>query len=157
MRNFSSETKMTYSEAYFMFYINFDRIYGHHIHPLFVTTGEIWLISYLTLFINIKNFNNRFMGSLTALLTITFLLGNIKKSLPKTSEFKYIILWFVWHITNMVIVVLYHVILDVLMHKEIIQDGNKKKVGDMTTTKKEIKSMYKTADEENINFVKYTK
>ena len=75
-------------------------------------TCLLWLLAYSTLFINVQNFNNRFMGSVTSLLVLASLLGSIQSGLPKTSYFKYIDLWFLWYITNIFFIIISHIMLD---------------------------------------------
>ena len=60
----------------------------------------------------IENFNNRFMGSITALLVLTALLGSINDDLPITSYFKYIDMWFTWYIANIFCIIVFHIFLD---------------------------------------------
>ena len=75
-------------------------------------TWLLFLLAYSTVFINLENFNNRFMGSVTSLLVLTSLLGSINSGLPKTSYFKYIDLWFLWHITIIFLIIMHHVMVD---------------------------------------------
>ena len=56
----------------------------------FLPTFLLWLLSYFSLLIQIDDFTNRFMGSVTALLVFTALLGPIYDQLPETSYLKFI-------------------------------------------------------------------
>ena len=78
----------------------------------FFPTFLLWLLAYATLFIDIKDFDNRFQGSVTALLVLAALLNSITTSLPKTSYFKLIDLWFFWHTIGIFLMIMFHIILD---------------------------------------------
>ena len=80
----------------------------------------LWLLSYFSLFIQILNFNNRFMGSVTILLVLVSLRGSIANDLPKTSYFKYIDLWFMFYITNIFFIITYHIYLDNFSPKTVL-------------------------------------
>ena len=75
-------------------------------------TWLLFLLAYSTIFINLDNFNNRFMGSLTSLLVLTSLIGAINSGLPKTSYLKCIDYWFIWYITMIFLIIIHHVLLD---------------------------------------------
>ena len=73
---------------------------------------NLWLLSYSTLFIKLNDFNDRFIGTVTALLVMTSLLGSINMTLPRTSYFKFIDLWFLWYIANIFSIITFHIIVD---------------------------------------------
>ena len=112
------ETFVKDKRSFFTFSIHLDRLPHSHLNTIFYKTAQIWLLAYLTLHINIRNFNNRFMGSLTAFLAMTFLVGTINGNLPKTSYLKYIDIWVTWHITLVIIIIVLHVIVDMAMQRE---------------------------------------
>ena len=93
------------------------RLYFNQLTSTFFQTSVLLLLAYLTLFIDIANFSDRFMGSITALLVIAALLASFKEDLPKTSYFKYIDLWFMWNIINIFIITVYHIALDQIMKR----------------------------------------
>ena len=102
------------------------RNYTSQIISIFFPTWLLWLLAYLTLFINISNFNNRFMGSVTFLLVLVALLGSLGDSLPKTTYFKYIDCWFFWYVTNNVAIIAYHIFLakmELNTGQTVVQDG----------------------------------
>ena len=74
----------------------------------------LWLFGYSTLFIEPTEvgFNNRFMGSGTALLVIATLITAVKSDLPKTSYMKFIDIWFLWHVVSVFAIIVYHIILE---------------------------------------------
>ena len=80
----------------------------------FFPTVILWLFGYSTLFIkpNDNGFDNRFMGSGTALLVIATLITAVKSDLPKTAYMKFIDIWFLWHVLSIFIVIVYHIALD---------------------------------------------
>ena len=80
----------------------------------FFPTVILWSFGYSTLFIHPdeNGFNNRFMGSGTALLVISTLINAVKSDLPKTSYTKFIDIWFLWHVLSVFIIIVYHIVLD---------------------------------------------
>ena len=80
----------------------------------FFPTVILWSFGYSTLFIdpNENGFNNRFMGSGTALLVIATLINAVKIDLPKTAYTKYIDIWFLWHVLSVLLVIVCHIVLD---------------------------------------------
>ena len=103
---------MNRNQTYFMFTITLDRKYSSQILSIFFPTLLIWFMAYLTFFIDLRNFNNRFMGSVTSLLVLSSLLNSMQNSLPKTAYFKYVDAWFSWYITNSIFMIATHVLLD---------------------------------------------
>ena len=99
-------------KIWFMYDISMRRLFMTQIISTIFPTCLLWLLAYFTLFIKVENFNNRFMGSVTSLLVLASLLGSINSGLPKTSYFKYIDLWFLWYITNIFLIIIYHILLD---------------------------------------------
>ena len=100
------------NHTYFMFIITMDRNYSSQLISIFFPTWLIWFLAYLTFFIDLKNFNNRFMGSVTSLLVLASLLNSMQSSLPKTAYFKYVDCWFLWYIANSIFMIATHVLLD---------------------------------------------
>ena len=109
IRNLSVMTIMNGVETRFIGIIDLDRIFNNQITSSFIPTLLLWLLAYSTLFVGIEQFNVRFMGTVTSLLVLSSLLNSISKSLPTTSYFKYIDLWFLWYLANIFSMVLYHV------------------------------------------------
>ena len=107
---------MDHTESYFNFYIDFKRQYAEQLTSTYFQTFLLWLLCYLTLFIPIPNFNERFMGSVTALLVLAALLGNLEKSLPKSSQLSFIDFWFIWYILNIFVIILFHVVIEKLVN-----------------------------------------
>ena len=70
------------------------------------------------MFIDEKDFSNRFMGAVTALLVLAALLASLGDLLPKTAYFNFIDVWFNWFIGNILVIILIHVVIDYLNKKE---------------------------------------
>ena len=83
----------------------------HQILASFFPTFLLWLLTYATLYIDVDNFDNRFQGSVTAMLVLASLLNSITNSLPRTSYLKLIDLWFFWHTIAIFSVIMFHILL----------------------------------------------
>ena len=68
IKSISSATENSRNQTSFIFTVQFQRLYKHHLLSTFLQSFLLWLLSYLTLFINIADFSNRFMGAVTSLL-----------------------------------------------------------------------------------------
>ena len=110
--NLSGKIEEFKGAVVFKYNIKITRNYMNQIINTIFPTWLLFLLAYSTVFINLDNFNNRFMGSVTSLLVLTSLLGSINSGLPKTSYFKYIDLWFLWHITIIFLIIIHHVMVD---------------------------------------------
>ena len=108
----NTSTLQSPKETRFILTIHMDRIYNDQMINTFIPTFLLWLLGYSTLFIGIEDFNDRFMGTVTSLLVLASLLSSINMSLPRTSYFKYIDLWFLWYLANIFIIIVYHILLD---------------------------------------------
>ena len=74
------------SEAWL--FLDFAREPLYHISQTFFQSFLLSFLGYLTFYINIEDFTDRFIGSLTCLLVLASLLGSMTASLPSTSYFK---------------------------------------------------------------------
>ena len=83
----------------------------HQILATFFPTFLLWLLTYATLYIDVDDFDNRFQGSVTAMLVLAALLNSITNSLPRTSYLKLIDLWFFWHTIAIFSVIMFHILL----------------------------------------------
>ena len=88
------------------------RIVTNQLLNKFIPTFLLWLFGYATIFIDLDNFSDRFMGSATALLVMATLLNSINADLPKTSYMKLIDLWFLWHVVSLFAILIYHIVID---------------------------------------------
>ena len=109
---FNTNSSGNGKEARFILSIHMVRIYNDQMINTFIPTFLLWLLGYSTLFITIEDFNDRFMGTVTSLLVLASLLSSINMSLPRTSYFKYIDLWFLWYLANIFCIIVYHIMLD---------------------------------------------
>ena len=107
-----SKINNTDEHAQFIFVIPMSRLFTNQLLKTFLPTLLLWLFGYSTLFIDIGNPSDRFMGAGTALLVIATLLNAINADMPKTSYLKLIDVWFLWHILNTFAIIAYHIILD---------------------------------------------
>jgi hypothetical protein len=78
----------------------------------FLPTILLWSLAYFTLFIDVENFSDRFIGTITTLLVQVSLLSSINEDLPKTSYFKLIDLWFLWYISTILFITLFHIFIN---------------------------------------------
>ena len=97
--------------------MEFERLYVDQLTSTFFQTFILWLLAYLTLFIPVGNLNERFMGSVTALLVLASLLGTMEDNLPKSNQTKCIDIWFLCYIINIFLIIIFHVILENLSSK----------------------------------------
>ena len=108
----TSSTFHTDRKTSFVYTFHFHRLYVQHILTTFFQTFLLLFLAYITLFIDIDDFSNRFMGSVTSLLVLAALIASIGENLPKTAYFKYIDLWFNWFIINIFMIIVIHVVVD---------------------------------------------
>ena len=69
-------------------------------------------VAYFTHSIEVENFSDRFIGTVTALLVLVALLPSVNSDLPKTSYFKFIDCWFLWYISMILCIILFHIFLN---------------------------------------------
>ena len=126
------QSKATYSNesTKFKVIIPMNRIPINQFLNTFFPTVILWLFGYSTLFIkpNDNGFDNRFMGSGTALLVIATLITSVKSDLPKTAYMKFIDIWFLWHVMFVFTIIVYHIVLDLIRKKLDSQNENDDKV-----------------------------
>ena len=77
-------------QPWFVYGIVMARNYTNQVISTIFPTCLLWILIYFTMLINVLNFNNRFMGSVTFLLVLVTLRNSVNSSLPKTSYLKYI-------------------------------------------------------------------
>lgn len=99
-------------ETWFIFSVAFSRIYSNQLMATFFPICLIWLLCYLTFFIQIDAFNERIMVAITVLLVMVALQGTIYDELPKTSYYKFIDIWCLWFLTNIFCIAMFHIILE---------------------------------------------
>ena len=110
--NFWSKTAHSDTKTSFIYTFEFARLYRQHLMTTFFQSFLLWVLAYITLFINEDDFSNRFMGAVTSLLVLAALLSSIGDLLPKTAYFKFVDLWFNWFIANIFLIIVIHVLVD---------------------------------------------
>ena len=95
-----------------------ERLYMQAVSTTFFQSFLLWFIAYFTLYINISDFANRFMGALTSLLVLAALLSSINSSLPQTAYFRHIDIWFFCFVINIVIIIFVHIFVDMFLTRE---------------------------------------
>ena len=103
----------------FVFSIGITRVYMNQVLNIFLPTILLWCLAYFTLFIQVENFSDRFMGCVTALLVLVSLISSANEDLPKTSYFKFIDLWFLWHIASILSITLFHIFINHIQNNEV--------------------------------------
>ena len=110
--NFWSETSHSDTKTSFIYSFEFQRLFVQHLMTTFFQSFLLWVLAYITLFINEEDFSNRFMGAVTSLLVLAALLSSLGDLLPKTAYIKFVDLWFNWFIVNIFFIILIHVLID---------------------------------------------
>ena len=80
---------------------------------IIIPTVIIWLVAFLTLCLSMEDLVNRSRISVSVLLVLVTFFGSIsiKEEFPKTTNFKYIDFWFLWYLTNTLVIIYYHVMI----------------------------------------------
>ena len=134
--DFWSRTGHHQTNTSFIYTFKFKRLYLQHLMTTFFQSFLLWILAYITLFINENDFSNRFMGAVTALLVLAALLSSIGDQLPTTAYFKFVDLWFNWFIANIFLIILIHVLIDYYNQKNVSkneQDDTKFKLSQNPT------------------------
>ena len=105
----------------FTFSLRMTRLYMNQMLNTFLPTVLLWSLAYFTLFIEIENFSDRFIGTVTTLLVLVALLNSTNGDLPKTSYFKFIDLWFLWFISSILFTTLFHILISYVSRRHSIK------------------------------------
>ena len=122
-----SRTVLNQTKTTFIYSMKFKRLSEQYLMTIFFQSSILWILSYITLFIDLTDFSNRFMGAVTALLVLAALLASLGDLLPKTAYFKFIDVWFNWFIANILVIILIHVVIDYL-NKNVDFDSKSRRV-----------------------------
>ena len=95
------------------------RQYTYHLSQSFFQSFLLGFLAYLTFWIDITDFTDRFMGSLTALLVLASLMSTLTESLPKTSYFKVIDFWLLFFLLSTSLNIAVHILVDRFYQKEL--------------------------------------
>merc|ERR1719397_328703 len=98
--------------------ITFERQSMYYITSCFLPTFVLGILAYFTFFIDIADFNDRFMGSLTALLVLASMMSVFTSDLPNTSYTKVIDMWLLFFIISTAVNISVHIIVDFLWKRE---------------------------------------
>ena len=114
---------LPYSSAYdnrieFGFVIRLNHIYRKQMINLYFQTFLLWVISYLTLYINVDDFSNRFIGAVTSLLVLSSLLDSINTRTPASPHIKLIDIWNIWNVCQIVMVIMFHILVNRILQKQ---------------------------------------
>ena len=115
--NLSCSSAIVIEGSTFRFSITMKRVGFNAINGIFIQTFLLWFLVYLTMFIDVHDFNDRFMGALTGFLVLAALTPTIMDMVPPASYFKLIDLWSMFFIANIVSIILSHIAIDVLIKK----------------------------------------
>ena len=113
---FANSTRTPHGSS-FSFYIGLERIWTSFFMTNFLQTFVLWFLVYLTLFIDTKDFNNRFMGAITGFLVFASLLSTLMSSLPKSSGFKLADIWLLFFMFNIILVIIMHIFIEFLQRR----------------------------------------
>ena len=105
--------------------IKLARQYTYHLSQSFFQSFLLGFLAYLTFWIDITDFTDRFMGSLTALLVLASLMSTLTESLPKTSYFKVIDFWLLFFLLSTSLNIAVHILVDRFYQKELKEKNAK--------------------------------
>ena len=126
--NLTSKVKNDDNSTNFIFAIRVHHHIMDQIIGTFLPTILLWFLAGFTLFIDIGNFSDRFVGTVTTLLVLVALLSSLSDDMPKTSYFKFIDLWFLWYISSILSITVYHIFLNHIPNNKVEYILNGKKV-----------------------------
>ncbi|XP_037779377.1 glutamate-gated chloride channel-like [Penaeus monodon] len=92
--------------------VRFYRRFVYYLLTLYIPSALLMIIAYASLFFNPLDFNSRIVVALTALLVLSSLFTQTSNSLPKTSYFKMVDVWFFFSIVIIFLVVLLQTLID---------------------------------------------
>ncbi|XP_066957536.1 ligand-gated ion channel 50-like [Macrobrachium rosenbergii] len=98
--------------------LHFRRRYGFYLINTFLPTSLMIVIAYLTFYFKVEDFNDRIMVSLTSLLVLSSLFNQSSSSLPKTSYFKLVDVWFLTSIVTIFVIIVIQTVLEHLRESE---------------------------------------
>ena len=131
----ASETQNDRLFTKFIFSLTIRRFVTNQMLTTFLPTFLLWCLGYATLFIEIENFTDRFIGTVTALLVLVSLLSSVNDDLPKTSYFKFIDIWFLWYITNILSIIMVHILMSRISNVTINEEETITSIGSTMISK----------------------
>ena len=109
---FFSKEDAADNSSQFGFTIKFKHLYLNQITQVYFQVELVWIVAYLTLFIDVHDFGNRFMGSVTSLLVLCTLTDNINNRLPSSRSIRLIDIWNITYIFQIIFIILFHIGID---------------------------------------------
>ena len=93
--------------------IALERSRWNGIKMIIIPTLIIWMVAFLSMCLDMGDLVNRSRISVSVLLVLVTFFGSIsiKEDFPKTTSFKYIDIWFLWYLTNTLVIIYYHVVI----------------------------------------------
>ena len=110
--NLSAISERTETGSKFVFTVTLERIWISSFITTFLQTFVLWFLVYLTLFIDVTDFNNRFMGAITGFLVFASLLSSIFGSLPTSAGIKLADIWLLFFMIMIILVIIIHIIIE---------------------------------------------
>ena len=107
----------------FGFVITFDHLYEKQVVNLYFQQFFLWLVSYLTIYIDMNDFSNRFMGTVTALLVLSTLIDNMNSRLSSRANVRLIDIWNIWYILQIILIIVFHILVNRQLHLGIRKAG----------------------------------
>ena len=108
----------------FGFSISFKTLYQKQLTSLYFQLVLLWIVAYLTLYINVNDFNNRFMGAVTALLVMSTLMDNINNRLPASPQVRLIDIWNIWYVSQIIVIIVFHIFVNGLFNTKYIRPNS---------------------------------
>lgn len=102
----------------------FENLYGFHMLNSFTPSLLIFIICYVTLFLPLKDFNERLLAPLTALLVLSTLFAQASSTAVRTAYFKLLDIWYVVLTTFCFLILMFNVII----HKCLIKSKKRIKI-----------------------------
>ncbi len=97
--------------------VEFEREYVYHLSQSFFQSFLLSFLAYLTFWIDVDNFSDRFIGSLTCLLVLASLMAGMTASLPNTSYFKAIDIWLMYFLLATALNIAMHILIDIFKRR----------------------------------------
>lgn len=110
-------TNYSFPDMHFGFGITFAHLYQKQIINLYFQQFFLWIVSYLTIYIDINDFSNRFMGTVTALLVLSTLIDNMNTRLSARAIVRLIDIWNIWYILQIILIIVFHILLNSQLHQ----------------------------------------
>ena len=120
------------------------RDFKDHLISIFFPELLLWFIAYITIFLKIYDISNRSRISVTILLVLVALIGSVKDIIPHTPYFKYVDIWSIWYLSNIFLIVCFHIFMEASFNQERTESnkvfgtfvGDKKNVEDLMANEK---------------------